>query len=307
MEKRDISNLNHDHVFIDQRLSAHERRTKIVIGLTAVMMVLEIASGLLFGSMALLADGWHMASHAAALGITAVGYYFARQHASNPRFSFGTGKIGELAGYSSALVLAFIALLMAYESIKRFFAPVDISFDEAIGVAIIGFIVNIVSALLLKENQGNHEHAHHHADHNLRAAYFHVLADALTSILAIVALSAGRFLGWVWMDPFMGIVGAVVISRWSYNLMRDTGRILLDVNTGDALSEKVRQQIESEGETEISDLHLWRVAPGSYAAIISVVTKEHHTPSYYKDRLKGIRLLRHVTVEINPGERHESF
>ena len=300
MERRDISDLNHDHVFIDQHLSAHERRTKIVIGLTAVMMVLEITSGFLFGSMALLADGWHMASHAAALGLTAFGYYFARHYAANPRFSFGTGKIGELSGYSSALVLVFIALLMVYESIKRFFAPVDISFDEAIGVAIVGFIVNLVSALLLKEGHGDHERAHHHADHNLRAAYFHVLADALTSILAIVALSAGRFLGWVWMDPFMGIVGAAVISRWSYSLMRDTGRILLDFNTDDALSKKDRQRIESEGETVISDLHLWRVAPGSYAAIISLVTKEHRTPSYYKDRLKGIRLLRHVTIEINP-------
>lgn len=297
---KDLQASRHDHVFVSRHQGHHEKRTRLVIALTAFMMVLEITAGMLFGSMALLADGWHMASHAGALGITALGYIFARRYASNPKFSFGTGKVGELAGYSSALVLAFIALLMAYESIKRFFAPVDISFDEAIGVAIVGFIVNIVSALLLKEDHGDHERGHHHVDHNLRAAYLHVLADALTSVLAIVALSAGRFLGWVWMDPFMGIVGAVVISRWSYGLMRDTGRILLDVSTSDTLSRKVKQQIESEGDTAICDLHLWRLAPSSYAAIIAIVTKEPYTPSYYKNRLKEIRLLRHITIEINP-------
>ncbi len=288
----------HNHVFVGRHQRHHEKRTRLVIALTALMMVLEIAAGLLFGSMALLADGWHMASHAAALGITALGYFFARRYASNPKFSFGTGKVSELAGYSSALVLAFIALLMAYESCKRFLSPIPISFDQAIGVAVLGLVVNLVSAFLLKEN--TQEHRHHHTDHNLRAAYLHVLADAFTSVLAIVALSAGRFLGWVWMDPFMGIVGAFVITRWSYGLMRDTGRILLDMSLNDELSREVRQQIESEADTVICDLHLWRLAPASYAAVVAVATKEPHTPAHYKERLKDIRVLRHVTIEINP-------
>ena len=300
MALHDASNQDHDHVFIGNGYGIRERRTRIVIALTAVMMVLEITSGLIFGSMALLADGWHMASHAAALGITALGYYFSRLHASNPRFSFGTGKIGELAGYSSAMVLAFIGLLMVYESVKRFFSPVAISFDEAIGVAILGLVVNLVSALFLREDKEPHEHSHHHADHNLRGAYLHVIADALTSVLAIVALFAGRFLGWVWMDPLMGIIGAVVISRWSYGLLRDTGRILLDMETDGRLSQEVRGLIESEADT-ISDLHLWRVAAGSYAAIISLTTKAPRPPAYYKDRLKAVTLLRHITVEINPS------
>lgn len=298
---RDLSAWQHDHVFISKHQRRHEKRTRIVIGLTAVMMVLEVASGILFGSMALLADGWHMASHVAALGITALGYHFSRHHAFNPRFSFGTGKIGELAGYSSALVLGLIALLMAYESIKRFLSPVVISFDEAIGVACLGLVVNVVSALLLKERAGEGEHhSHHHTDHNIRAAYFHVLADALTSVLAIVALTAGRFLGWIWMDPFMGLLGAAVISRWSYFLLQDTGRILLDINVTDTLVREIKDIIESEAETRISDLHLWRIGPGAFSGIISLVTPTPRAPHYYKDRLSHLRRIRHLTVEVNP-------
>lgn len=262
-------------------------------------MILEIASGLLFGSMALLADGWHMASHAAALGITALGYALARRHASNPRFCFGTGKIGDLAAFSSALLLAFIALLMAYESVKRFFSPVKISFDEAIAVALLGLAVNIISALLLKENEAGHDHGRHHVDHNLRAAYLHVLADALTSILAIVALSAGRFLGWAWMDPLMGVVGSVVIARWSYQLSKETGRILLDMNTNERLANKIRQLIESDPASHISDLHVWRIGPGHFAALISIVTNRSRSPAAYKKELEPLENLSHVTVEVN--------
>lgn len=281
---------------------AHERRTRIVIGLTASMMVLEIAAGIMFGSMALLADGWHMASHAAALSITAFGYYFGRRYSSDQRFSFGTGKMGELAGFSSALLLALIAILMAYESVKRFISPVEISFDEAIAVAVVGLIVNLVSAYILKDKHAEHDHEHHHTDHNLRAAYLHVLADALTSILAILALTTGRFLGWVWMDPMMGIVGAIVILRWSYQLTRDTGRVLLDMNSNNALIDKIRHLVESDGMNRITDLHVWRVAPGHFSAILSIVTQNPQPPDHYKAIVTNIPEVCHVTVEVNPYE-----
>lgn len=290
---------NHEHVLISDAQISNERRTWLVIVLTAAMMVLEITAGFIFGSMALLADGWHMASHASALGITAIAYYFARRYASDRRFSFGTGKISELAGYSSALLLALIALLMAYESATRFFFPVAIRFDEAIAVAVLGLIVNLVSALILKEKHAGHDHDHHHADHNLKAAYLHVLADALTSILAIVALTTGRFLGWVWMDPLMGIVGAIVIARWSYGLTRDTGSILLDMDVNTPLSENIRNLLEAGGNNRILDLHLWRLGPGHFAAIISLATDTPRSPEDYKDQLGEIKELRHITVEVN--------
>jgi len=300
METQDPSSLNHDHLFLGAHQKEHERRTRLVIGLTATMMVLEITAGLIFGSMALLADGWHMASHAAALGITAVGYHLARRNASNPKFSFGTGKIGDLAGFSSALLLAFIALLMIYESVIRLYEPVTISFDEAITVAVLGLIVNLVSAYLLRGRHGEHAADHHHRDHNLRSAYLHVLTDALTSVLAIMALSAGRFLGWVWMDPLMGIVGGLVIARWSFTLSRDTGRILLDMDIHNNLTEEIRRLVESEGDDQILDLHVWRVAPGHFSTIISLLTSNPRPPSHYKERFAPFKELGHITVEVNP-------
>jgi cation diffusion facilitator family transporter len=273
----------------------------MVIGLTAAMMILEIVGGWIFGSMALLADGWHMASHAAALSITGLGYFFARRHAADARFSFGTGKFGELAGYSSALLLAGIALLMTYVSVKRLIAPVSISFDQAILVAVLGLIVNLISAVLLREDQEiQNDEDQHHRDYNLKAAYLHVLADALTSILAIVALSAGRFLGWVWMDPIMGIAGAIVIARWSYKLTLATGRILLDMNINLPLLMKIQETIESESATRVADLHLWRLAPGQFAAILSIVSGDPRPPAYYKERLGKFETLGHITVEVNP-------
>ena len=299
MKFHDSYSSNHQHVFLSDVHLANERRSWLVIALTASMMVLEITAGFIFGSMALLADGWHMASHASALGITAFAYYLARRYASDKRFSFGTGKISELAGYSSALMLALIALLMAYESVVRFFDPVQIRFNEAIAVAVLGLIVNLVSALILKENHAGHDHDRHHEDHNLKAAYLHVLADALTSILAIVALTAGRFLGWVWMDPLMGIVGAIVIARWSYGLTRDTGSILLDMDVNTPLSENIRKLLEADGENQIQDLHLWRLGPGHFAAIISLSSNNPRPAAFYKDQLEDIRELRHITVEVN--------
>ena len=299
MKSHDTYTSNHQHVFLSDSQMANERRTWLVIALTATMMVLEIIAGFIFGSMALLADGWHMASHASALGITAVAYYLARRYATDKRFSFGTGKISELAGYSSALLLALIALLMAYESVTRFFSPVEIRFDEAIAVAVLGLIVNLVSALILKEKHGEHDHHHHHEDHNLRAAYLHVLADTLTSVLAIVALTTGRFLGWVWMDPLMGIVGAIVISRWSYGLARDTGSILLDMDINTALTENIRDLLEADGENQIQDLHIWRLGSGHFAVIVSLSTQNAHSPDYYKDQLSEVKELRHITVEVN--------
>jgi cation diffusion facilitator family transporter len=240
-----------------------------------------------------------MASHAAALGITALGYAFARRHALNPNFCFGTGKIGELAGFSSALLLALISLLMAYESVRRFFAPVRISFDEAIAVAVLGLVVNVLSALLLRDTPEAQDRAHAHMDHNLKAAYLHVMADALTSVLAIFALSAGRFLGWVWMDPVMGVVGSAVIGRWAYHLLKDTGRMLLDMTTDEDLSAKIRGLIESDAGDRVSDLHVWRVGPGHYAAIVSVNTRTKTTPAQYKAKMEPLRALCHITVEVN--------
>jgi cation diffusion facilitator family transporter len=304
---------HHAHGFLGKTHDANEKRTRIVIALTAATMTLEIAAGLVYGSMALLADGWHMASHAAALGIAALGYALARRHAGNVRFSFGTGKMGQLAGYTSALVLGMIALIMGYESVRRLFAPVAISFDEAIAVTCLGLLVNIASAFVLKGDESHahagHAHAHDHAgggdhdhghgDHNLKAAYAHVLADALTSVLALVALATGRFLGWVWMDPVMGIVGACVITRWSYGLARRAARTLLDMLPHPDLPERIRARIEAEPDTRITDLHVWNPGPGHTAVLLSVAARAPKTPEEYKRRLQTLGEFSHVTVEVN--------
>ena len=300
-------NCPHDHDFLSERQQHNERRTWFVIFLTLVTMIVEIFSGLLFGSMALLADGWHMASHASAMGITALAYYLARKHRHNEKFSFGTGKIGDLAGYSSALLLALIALFMAYESVKRLLYPVNIRFNEAIVVAVIGLVVNVASALILKDRHDHHETTPTYElpdhDHNIRAAYLHVLADALTSILAITALALGKVWGWSFLDPVMGIAGALVISRWSYGLLRDTGEVLLDYNTHPHMVEGIRRTIESDGDTTVQDLHMWRVGPGRYGIILALTSSDGTTPASLKQRLRGFRHLAHVTIEVNrPGE-----
>ncbi|RJR35846.1 MAG: cation transporter [Desulfobacteraceae bacterium] len=293
----------HEHHFLSDRHRENERRTWVVIALTCSTMVVEIVSGFLFGSMALLADGWHMASHASALSITALAFYLARKHKDNGRFTFGTGKIGDLAGFSSALLLVLIALYMCHESVQRFMNPVPIRFNEAILVAVIGLLVNISSALLLKEHHTREHSAddeHHlHHDHNLRAAYLHVIADALTSILAIAALIMGKFLGWAFMDPMMGIVGAVFIIRWSYGLLRDSSRILLDYDRHGGMASRIRHVVEEEGDIGVSDLHVWRLGPGHYSAVVAVRSAKPVTPDALKKSLCHISGLSHVIIEVD--------
>ncbi len=293
----------HEHIFIADAPTRGERRTLWVIALTVTMMGAEISAGLLFNSMALLADGWHMASHAAALCITVSAYWYARRHRHDTSYSFGTGKVGVLGGYTSAIVLGVVALLMVWESVQRFFDPVSIDFDEATAVATLGLLVNLLSAWLLRHSGG---HSHHHdgcdhsdpQDHNLRAAFLHVMADALTSVLAIIALLTGKTLGWVWMDPAMGIVGALVIGHWTYGLLRDTSRILLDSGVDDDTLTQIRDAIETDSDNRVTDLHVWRIGETHVAAIISVVTHFPRSAEHYKSLLAGQKELAHVTVEV---------
>jgi cation diffusion facilitator family transporter len=289
-----------------------EQRTTQVVALTAITMVVEIIAGIAFGSMALLADGWHMSTHTAAFALTIFAYRYAKKHARSASFCFGTGKVSVLGGFASAIALAVIALVMALESVERLVAPKETLFDQAIAVAVLGLLVNLLSAFILQGHPGHAHHDHEHSDahahhqqddHNLRGAYLHVLADALTSVLAIIALTGGKFLGWHWLDPMMGIVGAIVITRWSYGLLQETASILLD-GTIDVESKLViKERIETEGDNRVSDLHVWKVGPGDYAAIVSVVTCSPQSPEHYKGLLKGIHELSHVTVEVNqcPG------
>ncbi len=287
-------------------LERHERRTRLVVGLTAVTMVGEIAAGWVFGSMALLADGWHMASHAVALSITTLGYYLARRHAGDPRFTFGTGKIGELAGFASALLLAATALVMIYESLLRLVSPVAIAYGEAILVATLGLLVNLASAFWLREG---HDHHHGHDDdsacapsdhdHNLRSAYLHVLADALTSVLAIGALLAGSLWGAAWLDPMMGLVGGSLIARWSWGLLRDTGRVLLDLSPDLNLAGRIKDILEDEGGARVLDLHVWRLGPGRMAAIVALSADQPRPLEYYKSLLARHDELCHLTLEVN--------
>lgn len=311
MHSHQIEHLSHDHVFLGDSHDAHASRTRWVVALTAAMMVVEVVAGLMTGSMALLADGIHMATHAGALGVAAFAYSFARRHASNPRYTFGTGKVGELAGFASALLLAVFAFGIAVQSIERFFQPASIAYSEAIAIAVLGLLVNIASAWLLgadhhhghgHDHSHDHGHSHGHADNNLRSAYVHVLADALTSVLAIGALLAGRFLGWVWMDAAMGLVGAVVIARWSWSLMRDTGAVLVDATATTDLEREVREAIEDD-DARIADLHVWQVGPGKFAAIVSLVAEAPLPPKTYADRARVHEELVHITVETHccPG------
>ena len=393
----------HSHVFLGAGHEQNERRTWMVIVLCSFMMVAEIVGGFAFGSIALVADGLHMSTHASALLLAALAYSYARRHAEDLRFSFGTGKLGDLAGFTSAIVLAMISLLIAYEAITRFIWPVPISFNEAIPIAVLGLAVNVVSVLLLSGGGHHHGHSHSghdhdhgevhtlqtsagplaleifessvpprfrlsgkvpaaddvtietvrpggarqiftmvarggyletideipephaftarlsvgrggdihtinfeeddhahgaaHRDNNMRAAIIHVLADAAVSVLVIVGLSLGRFLGWVWMDPVAGLCGAVVIAAWSYGLVRDTGAILLDMNPDRSMTERLQAMIETDGD-ELTDLHLWRVGPGHLAAILSIATQKHRGPEYYQSLLRRFRTLSHVTVQV---------
>jgi len=301
----------HDHDFnIDT--SEGEKRTRLVVVLTACMMVIEITAGYLYGSMALLADGWHMGTHVAALAISLFAYRYARQHADNPVYSFGTGKVSALGGYASAVALAVVAVLMGMESVHRLLSPETIHFDQAILVAIIGLVVNLLSAWLLHggaahshhhHHDAAHEHHHHH-DHNLRAAYLHVIADALTSVLAIIALFTGKYFGWLWMDACMGLVGAALITRWGYGLLKETSRVLLDSAPDAGTLEQIQRAVEADADNRITDLHVWRLGPRSYGVIISLVTHQPRDPEHYKTLLKDFAELGHITIEVNHCE-HE--
>ncbi len=291
---------SHDFTFIDKK---GESRTKQVLLITVVTMVAEIIAGTVFGSMALLADGWHMGTHAGAFAITIFAYHYSRKHSDNRDFTFGTGKVSVLGGYSSAIALAVVALFIGVESVKRLITPHEIRFNEAIAVAVLGLMVNLFCALLLRGNHTHthahgHDHVHHH-DHNLRGAYLHVIADALTSVTAIFALSLGKIYGWQWLDPLMGIVGALVITRWSYGLLRDTSTILLDRNIEHNQIESIRQVIESDSDNRVSDIHIWKVGPVDYAAVISLVTHHPQPTEHYKNLLKNFKELSHLTIEVN--------
>jgi cation diffusion facilitator family transporter len=314
----------HSHVFLGDDHERAERRTWAVIVLCTAMMIAEIGGGALFGSLALIADGLHMSTHAGALLLAALAYTFARKYAADPNFTFGTGKFGDLAGYSSAIVLAMIALLIGYEAVLRFFDPVPIAFNEAIPIAALGLLVNIASAWLLAgghqhghahahdhSHDHGHDHAHdhphdhghdhvherHHRDNNMRAAVVHVAADAAVSVLVIVGLLLARAFGWIWMDPLAGLIGALVIASWSLALIRDTGAILLDRMPDPGMAERVRHAIESDGDRVI-DLHLWRLGPGHLGAIVSVATSKPHEVTHYRERLAIFPDLSHVTVEV---------
>jgi cation diffusion facilitator family transporter len=313
MHRTDHPHFRHSHDFALDSSSA-ERRTRIVIGIAATMMVIEITAGVAFNSMALLVDGWHMATHVTAFLITALAYYFSRRHAANPLHSFGTAKIGVLGGFASAVVLAVIALLMAGESVHRFFVPLSIHFNEAIGIAVLGLAVNLVCALVLAHahdhaHPHDHGHRHQHHDLNLRAAYLHVLADAFTSVTAISALLAGKFLGLTWLDPAVGILGSGVVMSWAYGLIRDTGGILLDRTPASSdLPEEIRRAIETDGDSIVTDLHVWQVGVGKFAAIVSIVAHEPRTSDQYRERLRGHEELVHVTIETQHcREDHETL
>ena len=315
MHTHSIDDWRHEHVFLGIDHARNERRSWAVVALCGAMMAAEIAGGWLTGSMALIADGLHMSTHAGALVIAACAYAYARRHARDERFAFGTGKLGELAAYSSAIVLALIALAIGVESVLRLAHPVEIAFGEAIPLAGLGLLVNLVSAWLLRgddhhdhghAHDHHHEHAHHHENHhhghadlNLSAAYIHVLADAAVSVLALVGLSAGLVFGWLWLDPVMGIIGALVIANWAWRLLRAAGAVLLDMRPEGELAQEIRRRLEDDGD-RIADLHLWRVGPGHYAALVSLVSDRPEPPQAYKARLAGLAGLSHLTIEVQP-------
>jgi cation diffusion facilitator family transporter len=305
VHRTDPARWGHSHQFcLDSAIA--ERRTRLVIGITATMMVVEIIAGLAFHSMALLADGWHMSTHVTAFVIAALAYHFSRRHSADPRYSFGTGKMGVLGGFASAVVLSVVAFLMAGESVRRLFVPLPIHFNEAIAIACVGLVVNLVCALLLKEDhRHSHGHSHgpahhHHQDLNRRAAYVHVLADSFTTFTAICALLAGKFFGWSWLDPVVGIVGSGVVFSWAYTLLRATSGILLDRTPESTdLREEIRRAIESDGDSLITDLHVWQVGAGVFAAIVVVVAHQPKSAEAYQQLLKEHEELAHVTVEVH--------
>jgi cation diffusion facilitator family transporter len=301
----------HDHVFSQDQQRAGEKRTLLIVVVTAVMMVVEIAAGLIYGSMALLADGLHMGSHATALGIAVLAYVISRRMASDRRFAFGVGKINSLAGFASAVLLLGFALVMVIESVDRLVNPLAIAFNQALIVAVLGLVVNGVSAWFLVSTPHEHGHApdhdhddHHAHDHNLRAAYLHVLADAVTSLLAIVALLAGKYFGANWLDPVMGIVGAALVTRWSYGLILETSRVLLDSQARQDQLAGLRESIERDSTDRVTDLHIWSIGHGIFAAEIAVVSDDPQTPDHYKSLIPSKLQIVHATVEVHRCADH---
>jgi cation diffusion facilitator family transporter len=298
-----LDNWKHSHDFAIVHEKG-ERRTIQVLVITLITMFAEIVAGKIFGSMALLADGWHMGTHVAAFALAIFAFHYAKRNATNPIFSFGTGKVSVLGGFASAVALAVVAVIMAFESVNRLYNPQEIHFNEAIAVAVFGLIINLICAFLLQDSHthghthGHDDHEHHH-DHNLKAAYMHVLADALTSLLAIIALFSGKYLGWGWLDPTMGIVGAAVITKWSYGLLKDTSSILLDQSISGQQKTKIQDAIEADSDNRVADIHIWKVGAAHYAAIISLVSHYSKSPDHYKNLLGGFTELSHVTVEVN--------
>lgn len=302
MHTHSLKNWQHTHDFALDN-SHGERRTLYVLWLTVVTMVVEIIAGSVYGSMALLADGWHMGTHVAAFVIAIFAYRYARKYANSPSYTFGTGKINILGGFASAIALAVVALVMAIESLQRLLTPETIHFNEAILVACLGLVVNLISAWLLMDDHHHHHHdGHHHEhhhDHNLHAAYIHVLADAMTSVLAIIALIAGKYFDLHWLDAMMGIVGAVIIGRWSFGLLKQSAPILLDASIDADYRQAIQATLEKDADNQVADMHIWKVGSGHYAAIISLVTHYPNTTQHYKDLLRDFPQLSHITIEVN--------
>ncbi|MHB9138917.1 MAG: CDF family Co(II)/Ni(II) efflux transporter DmeF [Victivallaceae bacterium] len=312
MHTQHLSQYQHPHIFSSPDLRA-EKMTERVVYLTLFMMIAEIVAGYAYHSMALLADGWHMSTHTVALAIALLAFVIARRHADDRRYAFGTWKIEVLGGFTSGLILGAVGLAMSYVSIERLVNPVTIQYDQAILITVIGLGVNFLSAFMLRGSHHSHHHSHHdeaahsHEEHsheksaslNLKAAYLHVIADAATSVFAIIALVGAKYLNWVWLDPLMGIAGAALILRWTYGLLKETGTILVDRESSGVLAEQIKQTIENDGETKISDLHLWKVGMNKYACIISLVTANPQNIAFYKQKLEKFEELAHLTIEIN--------
>lgn len=311
MHNEQIELWQHHHLFnVDKK--AIEKRTLIVVIITFITMIAEILFGWISNSMALLADGWHMGTHTFALGISLIAYIMARKYAKDETFTFGTWKIEILGAYTSAIVLGIVGLIMIYSSVERIINPLNIYYNQALFVAILGLLVNLVCAIILNSSGHAHEHAHHHhgedehshskhdhEDLNLKSAYLHVVADAMTSVLAIIALLGAKYFNFIWLDPFMGIVGAGLIIRWSFSLLKDTGGILLEREIDNPIAEEIKTEIESDGDSKICDLHIWKVAQNKYACIVSLVTARNYSIEAYKARLNKIHELTHVTIEVN--------
>ena len=312
MHTKSVQHWQHNHSFGQEIPRAGERRTLLVIAITTITMIVEIVAGIAYGSMALLADGLHMASHTVALGIAAFAYIYARKHAHDERYSFGTGKVNVLGGFTGAVLLALFATFMAWESVGRLLFPVEILFDRAIVVAVLGLVVNGASLFILGRRQDDESHSHDHGhghshshalgghgDHNLRAATLHVLADAMTSLFAIFALLAGKYFGLNWLDPVMGIVGAILVARWSWGLLRDTSKVLLDRQAPKRVRDAVKTAVETRDDDRVADLHVWSIGPNMYAAAISLVADNPQNPDHYRSLLPHDVGLVHATIEVH--------